>query len=145
MIRLSTFLPRSTALGAGPASIYTVAAGVFVAVCQVLNQLFVSGSARTALTVVIGAAGAYGIQPLFGPALTTLLQIPSNVLFVVAAVISAGNGALAMVHMSTSLHAAAAGVLTLVGAVIFGSPVLVPPAHRDAHGRFEHEGPPPVA
>lgn len=127
MNRIHTFLPRSTVLGSGPASIYTVAAGVFVAVCQALNQLFVHGDARTALTVVIGAAGAYGIQPLFGPALTTLLQIPSNVLFIIAAVISAGNGALAMVHMSSSLHAIAAGLLTLVGAIIFGSPVLVPP------------------
>lgn len=129
MIRLTQFLPRSTLLGVGQASVYTIAAGVFVAVCQVLNQLLVTGTpARAIVAVVVSAAATYGIQPLFGPALTTVAHIPSNVLFFLAAAISGGNGVLAALSMSTDLHAVFAGVLTLVGAVFFGSPILVPPS-----------------
>lgn len=120
---------RSGALGSGPASIYTIVAGVVVAVLQVVNQLAITSSSwREIITVVLAAAGAYGITPLFGPALTNLLQIPSQVLFFIATALSLANGIVAVLHMSTLLHAVIAGVLTLVAAILFGSPVTPVPA-----------------
>ena len=127
-MRLGQFLPRSTLLGSGKASPYTIVAGAFLAAMQVLNQVVVTpGTYRDAIAVLIGAAAAFGVQPLFGPALTNLVHIPAKTLFYVASLITAANGYVSVLSLSTTLHTVVAAVLTLAGALLFGSPILAPP------------------
>lgn len=115
---------RAVKLGTGRVSKATIIAGVLLAVLQVVNQIVLDApQVRDVIAVVLGAAAAYGIQPLFGPGLTNLLHIPAKTLFFVAGLIAALNGIVSVMVMSTALHTILAGVLTLVGAIVFGSPI----------------------